>query len=659
MKTTLPIVGIVAIAALVLAPAPSASEPSGVVISHQETLDVVAFGRERFDTSREAGAPGRRSVAFDALGRRFELELQSNERLLARALHGRVSAGIGVYRGRLAGREDSWVRLVVANGMPSGLIWDGVEMHAIEAREGASGAATPVIFRLRDVYVEPGSMTCGSGGHRTAFATVLEDLESELKDVVTQAAGANRELNIGLVADYEFSQRMGANVEAELLTRINNVDGIFSEQLGVQITANEIETFTAPNDPFTTSVAGDLLDEVSAYRAQTPAQNSQGITFLFTGRGLDGTTVGIAYLYALCSRQFGVGLAEGLRGTTTDSLIAAHEIGHIFGAEHDGEAGSVCESVTGTFLMAPRVSSTDQFSSCSLDTMRPLSENGSCINPLPQTDVAIALTNTPSNLLLGASTDLVFNVPNAGTQNANNVAATFDVPAILTVDSVATTVGSCSSGGGRVNCVIGTLAGGGSASIALSVTASTVGSATLDASVVADGDANPGDNSQAVSIVVSSATDLRIVNAASRSVTLNSPVAISPRVENISSVAATNPVVTLSFAAGLRVDSASWPNGTCSVGAGSVTCQRANLAAGSSASLDIQFTATAAGSQAYSASVSASEADANSSDNSASGTVTVSGGGGGGSDSGGGGAFGLLWALLVASISVALRARRP
>lgn len=652
---------IFAVVVLALAQVLSASASAAVVIAHEESLDNVSFDREQFDASRETGAIGREavalSVAFNALGRPFELELQSNERLISQALHGRVSAGIDVYRGRLAGREGSWVRLVVANGMPSGLIWDGEQMHAIEAREDAAGVARPVIFRLQDAYVEPGTMTCGSAGHRSAFATVFDDLESEIRDVVTQAAGATRQLNIGLIADYEFSQRMGANVEAELLTRINNVDGIFSEQLGVQITATEVETFTSPNDPFTSSVPGDLLDEVSAYRVQTAAQSSQGITFLFTGRGLDGSTVGIAYLYALCSRQFGVGLAEGVRGPTTDSLIAAHEIGHLFGAEHDGEAGSVCESVTGDFLMSPRVSSTDQFSSCSIDTMRPLSESGSCISPLPQTDVAIALTNVPSNLPLGGSTNLVYDVSNAGTQNANNVAATIAVPANLTINSVATTVGSCASNGSQADCTIGTIPGSGSASVAVSVTASSLGSGTLNASVVADGDANLGDNSEAVPVVVVSATDLRIVNAASRSVPLNSAASISPRVENISSFDATSLTLTLSYAAGLRVDSASWPSGTCSIGGGSVTCQRSNLAAGASVSLDIQFTATAAGSQSYSASVSSTEADANSNDNSASGTVTVSSGGGQ-SDSGGGGAFGLLWMLIAALVGVVPRLRR-
>ena len=316
------------IAALTLlspAVAISAAAPSGVEITHEEPLQVVSFGRDRFGWSREAGEPAPRSVTFDALGRRFSLELEPNHRLIARALNGRVPDGVGVLRGRLANRDDSWVRLVVADGVPRGLIWDGNEMLAVEARNDASGTPRAVIFRLQDVYVEPGSMTCGNNDHVASFATVYEGLEAELYDIV-EAAGAVEEINVGLVADYELFQRFGASTEVEMLTRISNVDGIFSEQLGVQLTAREVETFSDSNDPFTAAVPSDLLGEVASYRRNTPAQAEQGITYLFTGRDLDGQTVGIAYLGAICSTRFGAGLGEAVVSGEVDLYRGKTEI---------------------------------------------------------------------------------------------------------------------------------------------------------------------------------------------------------------------------------------------------------------------------------------------------------------------------------------------
>ena len=44
-----------------------------------------------------------------------------------------AQAEVEVYRGQLANNPQSWARIVVFNGMPRGMIWDGVEMYAIEA----------------------------------------------------------------------------------------------------------------------------------------------------------------------------------------------------------------------------------------------------------------------------------------------------------------------------------------------------------------------------------------------------------------------------------------------------------------------------------------------------------------------------------------------
>ena len=622
-----------------------AVERGGVVVSYSEPLEILSVGPGEARAITQSASP---RLVFDALGQRFELELEPNDRLLA---DDRLDASaIGIYRGRLAGKPGSWARIVMSNGMPTGLIWDGEEMLAIEAAS---------IYRLKDTYVEPGTMSCGSAGSETSLAAAYATVAGELDSALALAAGAAEELKIGVVSDFEFTSSNGSDVETAILARMNNVDGIFSEQLGVQITVEVIETFATSDDPFTTSVPNELLRQLGTYRDTTPAQNSQGLTHLFTGRNLDGTTVGIAFTDALCRREFGVGLTQGSRNMVTDSLIAAHEIGHNFGAEHDGEVDSVCATVTGDFLMSPRISGTDQFSSCSIDTMRPRVDAARCINPLPQAGVSIALSGASPSLLLGTTSDLVFDVANTGTGDATNVAATFVLPTNLGFDSVATTIGSCTSGGGQVDCSIGTVPVGGSARIALSVTGGSVGSGTLNASVVADGDANLGDNSQAVPIVVDAATNLRVVNSPSSSVALDGTVAISPRIENNSSLPATDLALTVTFSSGLRVDSASWPNGTCSVGTGSVTCQRSSLAAGSSVSLDIRLTATATGSQNYNGTVSSAEADTNETDNRVSGTISVSGGNSSPAESGGGGVINILWMLLAAFVGRAARRRYP
>jgi hypothetical protein len=632
-----------------------AVERGGVVVAYSESMENLSL---RANEPGAIGGPALSTLVFDAFGQRFELDLEPNNRLLAD--DGLNASDLGIYRGRLAGKPGSWARIVISNGLPSGLLWDGEEMLAIEAVSAEQGGpASASIYRLKDTYVEPGTMSCGTSGKKMNLATAYATVTGELDTALAQAAGAVDEIKIGIVSDFEFTSSNGSNVESEILARMNNVDGIFSEQLGVQLTVEVIETFPTSDDPFTTTVPGDLLRQLGNYREATPAQNSQGLTHMFTGRNLDGTTVGIAFTDALCRREFGVGLTQSSRSPATDSLVAAHEIGHNFGAEHDGEVGSVCASVTGDFLMSPRVSGTDQFSSCSIDTMRPRADAASCVNPLPQAGVSIALTSPPPNLLLGESTDLRFDVANTGSEDATNVAASFVLPTNITIDSVASTIGQCTSGGGQVDCTIGVIPVNGSARIALSVTASSVGSAQVDAAAVADGDANLDDNAQAVQVVVDAATNLRVVNAATGSAMLNGAVTIRPSIENNSSLPATNLTLTVSFSGGLRVDGASWADGTCSLGASSLTCQRSSLAAGSSVSLEIRLTATATGSQTYNGTVAASEVDANESDNRISGTIGVSGGSSGQAESGGGGAVNLFWMLLAAFFGRVARRRRP
>ena len=85
----------------------------------------------------------------------------------------------------------------------------------------------------------------------------------------------------------------------------------------------------------------------------TPELNSQGVTHLFTDRNLDGSTIGIAYLDSLCDVHNAVGLTES-RNAWLDSLVSAHEMGHNFGADHDGDSQGTCPNAPSSgFLMAP------------------------------------------------------------------------------------------------------------------------------------------------------------------------------------------------------------------------------------------------------------------------------------------------------------------
>ena len=653
-----------AAAVFVVSSALFAAESNNVILSHYEPLQrlsIQSAGNTSDGSMQKIQRAAPIELSFDALGQSFVLQLEPNEHLLSTARHDALPDGVGIFRGNLAGRPDSWARIVVFDGVPRGLVWDGAELFAIEAPgDSLVDSSSPVIYRLADVLIPPGTMTCSAGAAVGNGALAFEKLSGELSTIVAQSAGAVSEITMGAIGDFEFTNAKGgdANAAAAITTRLNNVDGIFSEQVGVQINVKTLETFSDPSDPFTdTGDVSTLLDELSVYRAATPAQNSQGLTHLYTGRNLDTSTVGVAWKGALCNDFFGTGLSEGRSSLTIDTLIAAHEIGHNFGADHDGQPGSSCESEPETFIMAPSVNGNDQFSACSIAVMEAQAAAASCVTALPAVDISIALDNPVSRVLLGANTVLTYDLTNNGTLPATNVAADITLPGNLSLDSVAASAGSCTSGAGTVNCLIGDVPGVSSRSVTIMTTPISVGTGTLSATVTSDVDERPNNNQESIQLTVDPAVNLVVNAPAASSVLIDESIMVNAALENQSILGATGVTLSVSISGGLQANNATWSIGTCAVTAQQVDCQAANFAAQSSTTLSISLTGITTGSKNYTVTLASNEADANLANNSATGTIRVN------SPKGkdeGGGATGpmFLWLLLSIAILVPRLSRR-
>ncbi len=319
-------------------------------IAYNEPLQNVRLDYESSGQKRKPGFGQARSIQFEAFGRQFDIRLYSNHALLGEEYRSSLGANIGIYRGHISGVARSWVRFVIEDGVPRGMIWDGQEMYAVDT---AAGNGLPIIYRLDDLIIPPGTLSCSHVRSVSTGTGLLQAVVAEASTALASGLGATSQIDMAILADFEFTSANGSSTEADVIARMNIIDGIFSAQLGVQLNVNQLDTYPNNDDPFSDETdSGSLLDELSAYRNVTPEQNTNGLTHLFTGRNLDSSTVGIAYTSSVCSRRFGVGLTQGTFNLTTDSLIAAHEVGHNFGAPHDGEADSACEDEAQTFLMA-------------------------------------------------------------------------------------------------------------------------------------------------------------------------------------------------------------------------------------------------------------------------------------------------------------------
>lgn len=621
----------------------------GVTVLHSEPLFAYRVA-ERSDAAKPL-APATSTVSFNAFGRDFTLELEPNARLGMLEAELTLPAGVGAYRGTLAGRPGSWARIVLTPDGPAGIVYDGSEIYGLETRADTAAATndSAVIFRFADVYVTPGTLSCGTSEPEDG-AQALAALVGEFAPLAVLGASFN--LNIGAVADFEFSQAFGAAAETALLTRLNNVDGIFSEQVGVQITVAETAVFTSSGDPFEATAANTLLTELASYRSATPAQRSRGLTHMFTGRNLDGDTAGIAYLGALCSARFGSGLSEARRGAVIDTLVAAHEIGHNFGAPHDAQAGTACQSTPDTFLMAPRVNGSDRFSSCSLEQMQIEIAAAACLTPIDPVNLAVTTTPTARDALASIAFDHVFTVTNLGSDAAANANVAVVVDTGLELSSASSSSGACTVAGQTATCSLGAIGGGAARTVALSLRGAQVGRYDVTASATADAELNTTNNQATTTVTVAPLVDLVISGTPPASIEPNAQTTVTATLDNAGDFAATNVRLAAMLSAGLRPDQASIGGAVCAVAEQTVTCPAQTLAAHGSVALTLTLTGVTAGGQQVTLTATAAETDRSAPNNQLSLAVTVAApasAGDGGGGGGGGGALAWIWVALLAA----------
>ena len=457
-------------------------------------------------------------ASFDAYGRRFDLALEPNARLLAGvdAAERATMSGMQVLRGTVQGLPGSWVRLTIDGDRQSGMVWDGRDLYVIEPADDVSPRAVhplgvsgrkPVVYRLSDTQADLGAGTCTAVTPDRPLdqASGLDEyrlLVGELAQAA-EATGLSGRLRVSVLADYEYFQvaESAQSARNRIVEIFNNVDGIFSAQVGIQIElADGVTVFQDPADPFSTSVSRDLLAELSAYRDSQPSLRSTGVTHLVTGRDLDGSTVGIAFIGSLCLTRFGASISQGV--STLTSLVTAHEIGHNFGAPHDGETAdpgepvNPCTSTPRTFLMAPQLNGSDQFSQCSLSQIEPQVRAATCILPVVTTaDVALSAGSSAISVTRGQAFALAASVSSRGPAEATSLQLTFALPAGLSaIDGTATNGGSCATQAGGIACTWPLLGADVSSSVSVNLRADAAGSYTVPATLSAAQDASNGND---------------------------------------------------------------------------------------------------------------------------------------------------------------------
>jgi len=535
-----------AAAALAAAAGPAAAQGFGIL--HHETVPPFAAAA-RESSGAPAGAAKPLAAAgpawsFVAFGRQFDVELEPDDRLLLGLDPERRARlrDVELYSGRLAGSPGSWVRLTRHGGSVSGVIWDGTSLYGVETEsrvapylvDPGTNAAGVAIFRwqdtigaLRDEMMQPGAADAAPAIAPSPAAeppsNAAQPSEAERLAALTSAlptpVGPGARLDVALVADEAFVEREGESAEAALLAMANVVDGIYVMQIGIQLSVADLVLVDAPG-PFTQTDPRALLSELEAYKFSNESFRESGLAHLFTGRDLDemedssGQLVGIANLGVVCSPRFGVALTQATFGAFSSALIAAHEIGHNFGAPHDGEPGSACEHEPPHFLMAASVTGARQFSQCSIEQMAPEVASAACLAPLSATNVSIRVTQEPpAEVDQEEPFELAFEIRNDGAAAAQSVEVTIAFDGLQGPAFVETATGDSASleecaQAQPAYCRLPRLAPGETARYRLRFWALSGGPKTIDLAVAALNDTDASDNAASVSFDVRSFVDL-------------------------------------------------------------------------------------------------------------------------------------------------------
>ncbi len=284
------------------------------------------------------------------------------------------------YRGTIVGEEGSGV---AASLLPGGLVallerGDGTRWH-VEPIENllpqvpVLGLARPIApsgihvsYRAEDVIRS--GFRCGNDLTELGHPDHRHDTSSN-EDAGGDGgvAGTTKYLaEIAFDADYEFFQKNSSSVTAtvdDMESVMNQVEFIYDRDVDIDYEFTTFVVRDTPSDPYTSTDAVTLLCEFRAKWNSSPEVMIQReVAHLFTGKTINGSTIGIGWVGVVCNQS---GTDCGANGNLAYSLVeskysggtfndrialSAHELGHNWGASHcdgTGDCHIMCSVIEG------------------------------------------------------------------------------------------------------------------------------------------------------------------------------------------------------------------------------------------------------------------------------------------------------------------------
>ena len=222
-----------------------------------------------------------------------------------------------------------------------------------------------------NAWIPPVAGSCG-----TPAPLLGRDVQGPPPPSEVMAGGSVFCAELACDADWEYYQDYGqnsANVQNRVELIINTCNGQYESQVAIRHEITQILVRTTSSDPYTSSDAATLLCQFITEWTNNQSGVPRDVAHLFTGRSINGGTIGIAAdLGDICDNNGGCSgpilydgaycLSEsdccGSLGCATD--LTTHELGHLWDAFHCSCPGNT---------MNPSITCSNSFSNGTINSI--------------------------------------------------------------------------------------------------------------------------------------------------------------------------------------------------------------------------------------------------------------------------------------------------
>lgn len=266
---------------------------------------------------------------------------------------------IRTYRGTVLGIPGSEARFSIRDDSFEGIVLTPDEWYLVEPMRNYDPSAAGnriVVYRASDIIPESYG-TCA-----VTLAEKIAKVHDYLIPQVLKAGSAISVADVATEADYEYVTAFGSSASANntILDIMNQVDGIYRTQLSVSLQVIYQHAWDTADDPYTSTAPSTLLGEFRSYWTANFSSQPYDLAHMWTGKDMDGSTIGIAYVGVVCSaRSFSFGISQRYTASPGKYILTAHEIGHNFGASHPDQATPVPTGCSNTIMNSSLGTGTD------------------------------------------------------------------------------------------------------------------------------------------------------------------------------------------------------------------------------------------------------------------------------------------------------------